>query len=331
MPKPIYIFSSGELCRKDSTVWLNRDDGTSQAIPVEGVTDLHVFGEIRLNKRFLEFLTKSEVALHFFNYYGYYTGTYYPRSKLNSGFMILRQAEHYMDEDKRIKLARGFVQASLQNATKNLQYYRRRGRDLQQEIEQLDAFVAQLGRENDVEGLMGVEGKCRHLYYGTFDKILNDEAFVFGERTKRPPKNPINALISFGNSLLYVAVLSEIYRTQLDPRIGYLHSTNERSFTLNLDIADVFKPILVDRVIFSVVNKRQITARDFEDELGGIFLKEKGRQAFVKAFEEKLQETYKHRKLGRSVSYRYSLRLECYKLYRHFIGEEEYSGFVSEW
>ncbi|MBI2953915.1 MAG: type I-B CRISPR-associated endonuclease Cas1 [Chloroflexi bacterium] len=331
MAKPIYIFSNGELSRRDNTIWLNREDGTRQAIPVEAITDLHAFGEVKVNKRFLEFLTASGIALHFFNHYGYYDGSYYPRTRLNSGYMILRQAEHYLDERKRIFLARSFVQASIQNALRNLQYYRRRGRDLDAEIAELDGYLEGMKEAKDIAALMGYEGRSRTVYYATFNKIVEAEGFAFTAREIRPPSNPINALISFGNSLLYVAALSEIYRTQLDPRIGYLHSSNERSFSLNLDIADVFKPILVDRVIFSVINKRQISEKDFAEEMGGVYLNDRGRQEFLKAFEEKLQESYRHRGLQRSVSYRYSLRLECYKLYRHFIGEEEYRGFVSDW
>jgi len=331
MAKPIYVFSNGELSRQDNTVWLTRDDGTRQAIPVEAVSDINVFGEVTLNKRFLEFLTKSQVALHFFNYYGYYSGTYYPRSRLNSGFLTLRQAEHYLDAGKRKHLACEFVRASLQNALRNLQYYQRRGRDLKAEIDDLTRSLEQLAEAKQVDTIMGIEGRARTMYYGTFNRILDDEAFAFTTREKRPPSNPINALISFGNSMLYVTALSEIYRTQLDPRIGYLHATNERSFSLNLDIADVFKPVLVDRTIFTLVNKRQLGGDDFAEELGGVYLKEKGRQVFVSAFEGRLQETYMHRALKRKVSYRYTLRLECYKLYRHFIGEQEYTGFVSEW
>lgn len=141
----------------------------------------------------------------------------------------------------------------------------------------------------------------------------------------------MNALISFGNSLLYVTTLSEIYHTQLDPRIGYLHSTNERSFTLNLDIADVFKPIVVDRVIFSLANRGRLSSAHFEARMGGILLTERGRKIFVEEFEAKMQSTIHHRRLQRKVSYRFLVRLECYKLYRHFIGEEHYSPFLSEW
>ena len=125
-----------------------------------------------------------------------------------------------------------------------------------------------------------------------------------------------------------MTALSEIYRTHLDPRIGYLHETNQRSFTLNLDLAEIFKPLIVDRVIFSLINRREIKSGDFSEAMGGIHLKEKGAKKFLAAYEKRLSETVIHKGLGRKVSYRRLIRLECYKLYRHFLGDELFSPYV---
>lgn len=146
-----------------------------------------------------------------------------------------------------------------------------------------------------------------------------------------PPKNHLNSLISFGNSMMYVLVLSEIYKTHLDPRIGYLHTTNFRKFTLNLDVAEIFKPIIIDRIIFSLIGKKMISIEDFEDDMGGVLLKESGRKVFVEEFDKKLKTTIKHRELGRNVSYNRLIRMELYKLQKHFMDEEEYLPYVSRW
>lgn len=126
-------------------------------------------------------------------------------------------------------------------------------------------------------------------------------------------------------------ILSEIYKTHLDPRIGYLHATNFRRFTLNLDIAEIFKPIIVDRLIFTLVGKKMLTKRDFEKDMGGISLKEKGRKLFVQEFDKRLKSTIAHRGLGRNVSYQRLIRLEAYKLQKHFMQEEKYEPFISRW
>jgi len=181
-----------------------------------------------------------------------------------------------------------------------------------------------------IDELMGLEAQARKSYYETFSLIIAQDGFCFDKRTKRPPENPLNALISFGNSLLYMSALTQIYRTHLDPRIGYLHETNQRSFSLNLDIAEVFKPILVDRVIFALVNRRQISLKHFQEDVGYAYLNEKGRKIFVQAYEEKLQTTINRPIIGK-VSYKRLLRLECYKLYKHLMLEDLYKPFVSEW
>lgn len=178
---------------------------------------------------------------------------------------------------------------------------------------------------------MALEANVRARYYETFDSIVGNPDFRFEKRTKRPPQNYINTLISFGNSVLYTVVLSEIYKTHLDPRVGYLHATNFRRFTLNLDVAEVFKPIIVDRAIFSVVNERRINDKDFSVGSNGVFLNEEGKKTFVSEIFQKLETTIKHRGLGRSVSYRRLIRLELYKVEKHLLGEKVYQPFVASW
>ncbi|MCM8901263.1 type I-B CRISPR-associated endonuclease Cas1b [Caldicoprobacter algeriensis] len=330
MKKAIYIFSSGELKRKDNTIYFENEEG-QKFIPVEGTSEIYVFGEVDINKRFLEFLTQAEIIMHFFNHYGYYVGTFYPRGHLNSGYMILKQAEHYLDFEKRFNIALEFVSGASKNIRQVLKYYINRGKDLGVVEENIKGLEERLGDCRDIDQLMAIEGNIREHYYRAFDLILGKADFAFEQRTKRPPKNYLNTLISFGNSLLYTIVLSEIYKTHLDPRIGFLHTTNFRRFTLNLDIAEIFKPIIVDRVIFTVVGKNMITKDDFEKGMEGLILKEKAQKVFVEEMENKLKTTFNHRHLGRNVSYRRLIRLELYKLEKHLIGEEEYKAFVMYW
>lgn len=126
-------------------------------------------------------------------------------------------------------------------------------------------------------------------------------------------------------------ILSEIYKTHLDPRIGFLHSTNFRRFSLNLDLAEIFKPILVDRIIFSLINKGEIQAKHFEKELEGILLNEKGRQKFVEKWDKRLKETISHSKLKKKVSYRRLIRLELYKLEKHLMDDKVYKPYLHYW
>lgn len=326
MTKPIYVFSSGRLARHQNTIVLETEEG-KRFLPVEQVSELYVFGEVDLNKRFLEFIAREGVLLHFFNRYGFYTGTFYPREYLSSGALIIRQVEHYLDQAKRLTLARAFVHGALRNIRTVLLYYRRRGVDVQAAVEIIERARAGVEEAGTTAELMALEGQAREAYYAVWPAIIEAE-FPFGPRTRRPPRDETNALISFGNSLLYTAVLAQIYQTHLDPRIGYLHETNFRRHTLNLDVAEIFKPVLVDRLIFRLVNRGQLQRRHFVTGAEGVFLDDDGRKLVVEAWEQTLQETYRHPSLNRSVSYRTTLRLELYKLEKHLLGEQAYVPFA---
>ncbi|OJT88124.1 CRISPR-associated endonuclease Cas1, partial [Clostridioides difficile] len=155
--------------------------------------------------------------------------------------------------------------------------------------------------------------------------------FEFYKREKRPPKDPVNALMSFGNSIMYTNVLSEIYKTQLDPTISFLHEPSTKRFSLSLDIAEIFKPIIIDTIIFSLINNKRINKNDFEYQDKICYLSEKGKKKFLQEFENKMQTTIKHRNLNRKVSYRMFIRLECYKLIKHFINDERYKVLKVWW
>jgi len=301
-------------------------------MPVETIADIQIFGELDFNKRFLEFLTQNEITMHFFNHYGYYVGSFYPREYYNSGCLILKQSEHYLDSQKRMDLARRFVSGAINNMKKVLEYYARRGvEDLSSALDKLDQYVAAVELQSSPEALMAIEGNARETYYSAFDAIIDNEDFAFAKRTRRPPQNRLNALISFGNSLLYVTVLSEIYRTHLDPRIGFLHATNFRRFSLNLDVAEIFKPIFVDRLIFSLINKNQLKARDFSSGVEGVYLSEAGRQKYIEEWEKRLRTTIDHPTLRRKVSYRRLIRLDLYKIEKHLLEDRPYEPYTSRW
>jgi len=322
--KPIYIFSSGRLGRRQNTLFLETEDG-KKPVPIKRVSEIYVFGEVELNKRLLEFLTQNRIPMHFFNRFEYYVGTYYPREFLSSGHLTLKQAEHYLNPALRLDLARRFVTGSIENMRRVLAYYQRRGADLKEPLSVLEELFEKSQSAPRIPELMALEGNAREVYYHAWSAFLPPE-FALHLRTRKPPRSPINALVSFLNSLLYTAILGQIYQTHLDPRIGYLHETNYRRHTLNLDVADVLKPTYVDRLIFRLINRKQIASKHFLRE-GGVFLNDEGRKVVVAAWEEFLQTTYKHPRLKRSVSWRTTIRLELYKLEKHLLGDEPYEPF----
>jgi len=328
--KSVYVFSSGELKRKDNTIYI-KNEGGNKYLPIETISEIYLFGETTLNTALLNFLSQKGITMHYFNYYGYYSGTIYPRERLVSGEMTVKQVEHYISKDLRLTLAKKFVHGSIQNILKVLNYYNNRGKNLEAIIDKVETFDSGVPFQEDVDSLMGIEGNARDYYYQAFDIITESALFKFEKRSRRPPKNPLNSLISFGNSVIYTSILSEIYKTHLDPRIGYLHSSNLRRFSLNLDVAEIFKPIIIDRVILTIVGKGEFTEENFETGTEGFILNKAGREIFLRHFEEKMASTMMHRELGREVSYRRLIRMELYKLEKHFIGDKEYQPFLAYW
>lgn len=334
MKKTYYLFNPGRLSRKDNTLKFIAvdEDGREQPakyIPIEGVSDLYIFGALDANSSLYNFLGKNQVAVHFFDYYENYSGSFMPREYLLAGKVVIGQSRHYLSGGKRMILARKLVEGAAANMLKNLRYYHNREKELQTEIDTIEELGRKIGEASDVRELMGVEGNIRQLYYHGFNIILSD--FDMNKRSRQPPENEVNALISFGNMMCYSTCLREIYQTQLNPTISYLHEPGTRRYSLALDLAEIFKPILVDRIIFKVLNKKMIGEGDFDKKLNSCLLKEGGKKTFIRAYEERLNETIQHRALKKKVSYRHLVRLECYKLSKHILGIEEYQPFRIWW
>jgi len=323
MKEPLYLVSEGILKREGNTLFfVNKDE--KKALPIEHLSDIYCYGKVSLKSGASSLLMKMGLPMHFFNYYGYYEGSLYPKDQLNSGLVVVEQSRHYLDNEKRIKIATEFVQGIRHNILQTLKYYLKKEKDLDEIIKNIKS----LNIRGDILTLRSIEGEIWENYYKSFPKII--KFFEFNKRERRPPSNELNALISFGNSLLYSTVLSEIYNTYLHPSISYLHEPLERRFSLALDIADIFKPIIVERLIFNLVNNKYLTEEDFDKEIG-VLLNDKGKRIFLKEYKDKLDTTIQHPSLKRKVSYRYLIRLECYKLIKHIVGDKEYISFRMWW
>ena len=321
-----YIMSPGELTRKDNSLCF-RKDGKNVYIPIENTKEIYCLSEVSFNTKLLDFLSQNHVVVHFFNYYEGYSGTFYPRNQYNSGKLILKQAEVF--KNSRVIVAKAFVAGIGINMDEVLyHYYKHSKKEVKQTIDWLrNDFQIRIQKAEKVAELMSIEGEAWMRFYGDFKYFLPDE-FIMNKRVKRPPDNPINAMISFGNTLLYAKTISSIYRTHLDQRISYLHEPSEGRFSLSLDISEVFKPIIVYRTIFELVNNRRIQVnKHFDKKVNYCLLNDEGRKIFIEAFENRLEMVFFHAKLKRKVSYRTAIKLDCYKLIKFILEDKEFVPF----
>ncbi|MCL2323462.1 MAG: type I-B CRISPR-associated endonuclease Cas1b [Oscillospiraceae bacterium] len=327
MNRDFFLMSSGRMMRKDNTIYIEKESGEKKSIPIENVESLHLYGEVDFNTRAIDYIAKSGVLIHFYNYYGFYNGSFYPRKKNVSGFLVVKQAMKYNVFSDRLYLAKCFVDSATHHIVRNMRNY---GSKMGDYITKILVEREKVDSCKSIEEVMGCEGRIHKYYYSSFNEFLKEE-FYFEKREKRPPKDPINALISFSNSLIYTTTLSEIYKTGLDPTISFLHEPSTKRFSLSLDIAEIFKPLIGDSVIFKLINKRILNIDDFDVYEGICRLNEDGRRKFLSEFNEKLETTIKHRTLNRKVSYRSLIGIECYKIIKHCIDDEIYKPLKAWW
>lgn len=322
-----YIFSMGELKRKDNSIAFCNEKGNFY-IPIEDTRELYCLNEVSFNTKFLDFISRAGIILHLFNYHGNYSGTFYPKEALISGDLTIKQAYAYMQS--RHEVAKNIVLAISKNIYETVyHYYRHDKKELKPYLDWLKSDVPKfLQKDISIEQIMFIEGQVWNRFYDSFKHFLPED-FVMNKRVKRPPDNPINALVSFGNTLLYTKTISQIYNTHLNQSISFLHSPREGRFSLSLDLSEAFKPIVVFKTIFDLVGRKQLqVTKHFDKNFNYALLNEEGKKIFIDAFETRINETFMHPKLKRKVSYKHCIKLDGYKLIKHILEDREFTPFL---
>lgn len=326
--KSLYLFNNGKLRRKNNTLYFTGAD-SDEYFPIVAVKDVYIFGDVDINRRLIGIMNKYGITIHFFNYYQQYIGSYFPMESHATGVYLVKAVQKYSDPDTRLDIARTLVAGAMNNIINVLRYYFKKGKDVRGTGLYIKSIIGKTEAADSVSEIMAFEGQGRIAYYRSFNHIIDVEGFEFEKRTRRPPKDRMNTLISFGNTLLYLKILNLIHRTKVDPRISFLHEPNLREFSLHLDIAEIFKPLLVDRLIFSCLNKKIIKKGDFEEKNGSVRFKEKPRLEFVRLFEERMKKTITIN--GQQITYEMLIDREIHKIERTITEDKVYLPYCSEW
>ncbi len=314
-----------------------------ERLPLIKIDEVVVLGEITMTASAIHLLLERDIEITFLGPYGQFKGRLSPPFSKNA---VLRMAQYraHQDMTRRCGLARQFVIGKLSNQRTMLQRYNRRQSDpeMKQAIEQMATSLSHLAnlplenvhvarRQNSgdnriantaLETILGMEGAGSAAYFRSFGRLLvNREQWPFAGRVKRPPTDAVNALLSFGYALLTNKVASAVQLVGFDHFVGYLHSSFYGCPSLALDLVEEFRPIIVDSVVLTLLNRRMLTPGDFVVELGAYRLKDERRKIFFTQFEERLDEEVIHPLFGYKVTYRRCLELQARLLAKVLTGE----------
>ena len=322
-----HLVNEGILTRRDFNILFENDEG-KKYIPVETTDSIYVYSNVILSGNFFDFVNKTGLNVCFIDKYGEKTGAFVPQNNRRNIKTELKQLRIYDSDKERLAMARKLEMASISNIRANLKYYQRRknSTELQENADKMSGYIKQMNEASSVAGLMLIEAQARQKYYQCFNYIIENPDFQFEKRTRRPPQDPINAMISFGNTLLYQRIANEINRTSLDIRIGMVHAAGTRPESLNLDLADLFKPILVDRTIFTLINRKMLNKSDFiEVENDGIYISGAGKKTFIREFENKLYQKVNIE--GQERTYDFLIKREIQNIKKYIETDEKYKPY----
>jgi len=323
-----FLITNGRLRRQDNNLYFDRYDEegnitSSKPLPIKAIDEIYLLGKIDLDSYSMAFIAHNNILLHFFSPYQAFRGNFFPNTSNSvnkSGFVLLQQLRAFDDKVHRLYIAKQITKGHFINGANNCKRYK------------VDFDVAphleSLKNSQRISEVMASEGAFQKNYYQAWNKIIkNQRSFKFTTRSKRPPIDKINALISYINTRIYNIVLSEIYKTELDPRIGFLHEPNYRSLSLHLDIAEIFKPIIGDSIIFTLLNKNEITAKDFKTDSGRIrFTNEAIKKIEMKIIKKMTEQTI----IGeQKLTWRQVIRREVNRIKRNIIETSEYEPFIN--
>jgi len=321
-----FLVTNGRLRRQDNNLYFDKydeDDNliSTKPLPIKGIDEIYLLGKIDLDSYSMAFIAHNNILLHFFSPFQSFRGNFFPstsNSVNKSGFVLLQQLRAFDDEVHRLYIAKQITKGHFINGANNCKKY-----GVLFDVEQ---YLDNLNQAKTIGEIMATEGAFQKNYYQSWNSIIkNQRSFKFIQRSKRPPTDKINALISYVNTRIYNIVLSEIYKTELDPRIGFLHEPNYRSLSLHLDIAEVFKPLLGDKIIFTLLNKTIITTKDFKTDSGRIRFTNEGIKKIEMSIIKKMTE---QTTIGdQKLTWRQVIRREINHLKRNIVETSEYHPF----
>lgn len=335
----LYVTTEDTVLRKaDERLKVTKQKETLIDVPLLKVSSIVLFGRVSVTPDAMQSLLEHQIDLCFLTAFGKYIGRMQPPVSGNS---LLRKAQFRAAESAHqcLKFSQGFIKGKLANMRVLLVRQAREEQEGSERHRALDAAITRiklaessLARAQDVDQARGYEGEASAQYFGVFDHLIKQNGLTFEKRLKRPPTDPVNAMLSFGYALLANDLHSAINIVGLDPYVGYLHADRHGKPSLALDLMEEFRALVVDSVVLTMINKRMVTPDDFDRQLGGVCnMKDAARRTFLRQYEERKLTEFRHPIFNYKMSYRQAFEMQTRILAKALKGEiEEYVPLLTK-
>ncbi|WP_304674131.1 type I-C CRISPR-associated endonuclease Cas1c [Neisseria blantyrii] len=320
----LYITTQGSYLHKErETLVVEQERKKVAQLPVHSIGHIFCFGNVLVSPFLLGFCGENNVNLAFFTENRRFLGRLQGRQ---SGNVLLRRAQYRMSEQNPVPIARNIIAAKIQAGRRVLQRQVRNhgdNADIQTAVAALNFSLQQLKRADSLDLIRGIEGDAAARYFGVFGQLVKAESgFAFDGRNRRPPRDSVNALLSFLYSILGKDISGALQGVGLDPQVGFLHADRPGRDSLAQDILEEFRAWWADRLVLSLINRRQIKPQDFVvGASGAVSLKADARKLLFQSLQAKKQEKITHPFLGEEVEIGLLPYIQAMLLARHLRGD----------
>ncbi|MDZ4687410.1 MAG: CRISPR-associated endonuclease Cas1 [Planctomycetaceae bacterium] len=326
---PLYVQDQGAYVGKDGErLTVKPVQGKPISVPFIDVSQVCLLGNVQITAAAIKALAERSIPLCHFSYGGWFHAVTAGLSHKNVE-LRMQQYRAAFDPRQSLAVSRGFIAAKIRNSRTLL---RRHGaEEHKKDLDRLADFLQKTERVTSLESLMGLEGMAAKVYFAGFARLLRGgETFQLDGRNRRPPTDPVNALLSFVYSLLVKELTITLQAVGFDPFLGFLHQPRYGRPSLALDLAEEFRPLIGDSTVLMLINNEEVSPRSFISRSGSVALTDPGRKAVLAAFERRLETEITHPIFGYKITYRRVFEVQARLLARVLHGEiPDYPGFCT--
>ena len=315
------------LHKERETIVIKQGDEKLGQFPSLALNNILCFGRVSVSPFLMGYLAEQGIGLSFFTEYGRFLIRV---QGPETGNVLLRRTQYRIADqpEKAVGIARLMIAAKIANSRTALQReLRNHGENiaLKEIVDKLATSLRRSKHADSVSSLMGIEGDAASAYFSVFQQRIRSEGFNFNGRIRRPPTDPVNALLSFAYSMITQECVSALQGVGLDPYVGFLHQDRPSRPGLALDLLEEFRAGWADRLVLTLLNRQQLKAKDFTQEASGaVRLTDDGRKTFFTHFQERKREELMHPYLNEKVPVGLLPHCQALLLARHLRGDMEY-------